>query len=438
VIIARPAQTAFLENHTVLRHPMSRRTFLRSTGVSIGLPLLDAMLPTGLGAERKSAALNPKRALLISRPLGLYAPYFFPERTGADYEPSRYLKLLREHRRDFTVFSGLSHLGYPGGHHTEVALLTGVAPEGVRFNDIRNTISLDQEVASRLGGGTRFPSLSLGGGPTSWNRKGVKLPSEERATQVFKQLFIDGTTEEVAHQVERIQTGQSILDGVRDQARSLGRTLGPADRGRLELMFTAIREAERRLQQDEAWVTRPKPKVRAKPFTDDYISDLRMLDRQHQWFDLVHLALQTDSTRVIALWIWSYGRPELPEVAIGHHDATHHGQDEGKIKQLASIEEAELKLFARFLTAMKETNESGASLLDQTVVFYGSNMGNASAHTCDNLPVVLAGGEFRHAGHVAFDRKNNKPLCNLFVRMLQQLDIAAERFGTSTGVLNDV
>ena len=167
--------------------------------------------------------MRPKRMLLISRPLGLHAPYFFPQKAGKDYEPTRYLKPLQDHRRDFTVFSGLSHVGYPGGHHTEVALLTGVAPEGVRFNDIRNTISLDQEVASRLGGETRFPSLSLGGGPLSWNRKGVKVPSEDRATQVFKQLFIDGTPEEVAHEVERIKNGRSILDGVRDAVAVPGR-----------------------------------------------------------------------------------------------------------------------------------------------------------------------------------------------------------------------
>src|SRR5207237_9492192 len=132
-------------------------------------------------------------------------------------------------------------------------------------------------------------------------------------------------------------------------ARCLSETPGPADRRRLDLTRASIREAEQRLQQDQAWVTKPKPKVPAKPPTDDYVSDLRMLDRQRQWFDLVHLALQTDSTRVIALWIWSYGRVELPGVAIGHHDATHHGQDKAKIQQLALIEEAEMKLFAGFL-----------------------------------------------------------------------------------------
>jgi hypothetical protein len=426
------------ENLTVPRSPLNRRTFLRSAGVCIGLPLLDAMLPIGLGADRKAAALRAKRMLLISRPLGLHAPHFFPEKPGKDYEPTQYLKPLQDHRRDFTVFSGLSHVGYPGGHHTEVALLTGVAPEGVRFNDIRNTISLDQEVASRIGGETRFPCLVLGGGVLSWNRKGVKVPSEERATQVFKQLFIDGTPEEVAREVERIKTGQSILDGVRDQSRSLAGTLGPADRQRIDLMMTSIREAEQRLQQDQAWVLKPKPKVQTRPFTDDYHTDLRTLDRERQWFDLVHLALQTDSTRVIALWIWSYGRIDLPGVAIGHHDATHHGQDESKIRQLATIEEAEMSLLAGLLGKMKATDENGSSLLDQTVVFYGSNMGNASAHTCENLPILLAGGGFRHAGHVAFDRKDNKPLSNLFVRMLHQMDLDADRFGSSTGTLGEV
>jgi hypothetical protein len=424
--------------------PLNRRTFLRATGVCIGLPLLDAMLPVGLGAERKAAKLRTRRMLLISNPLGLYAPYFFPAKPGKDYELTRYLKPLKDHRQDFTVFSGMSHVGYPATHDTQYALLTGAPAERIRFNDVRNTISLDQEVASRVGKETRVPFLSLGGGinltggALSWNRQGVMVPSEGRATQVFKQLFIDGTPAEVAREVQRIKTGQSILDGVRQQARSLAGTLGPADRHRLDLLLSSIREAEQQLQQDQNWILKPKPKVKPKPFTDDHFNDLRTLDRERQWYDLVHLALQTDSTRVIALWLWSYGRVDLAGVAIGHHDATHHGQDEGKIRQLALIEEAEMGLFADFLSKMKRTDEAGRSLLDQTVVFYGSNLGNGSAHTCDNLPIVLAGGGFKHAGHVAFDRKNNKPLSNLFVRMLQQMDIDMDRFGSSTGSISEV
>ncbi len=225
---------------------------------------------------------------------------------------------------------------------------------------------------------------------------------------------------------------------MRGQAKALAATLGPADRDRLDLLLTSIREAEDRLRKDMAWVRRPKPKTGVQPLADDFLADARKLDRDRQWFDLVHLALQTDSTRVIALWLWSYGPVNLPGVGIGHHDATHHGQDENKIRQLALIEEAEMQLFAAFLGKMKGSDEGGRSLLEQTIVCYASNMGNGSAHSCDNLPVVLAGGGFRHAGHVAFDRKNNKPLSNLFVRMMRQMGLDLDRFGSSTGMLTEV
>ncbi|MBI3822548.1 MAG: DUF1552 domain-containing protein [Planctomycetes bacterium] len=423
-------------------NPLNRRTFLRSAGVCIGLPLLDAMLPVGLGAQQRAAALQKKRMICIGRGLGLHTPYFFPEQAGRDYQPSRYLRVLQDYRRDFTVFSGMSHRGYPGGHGTEVALLTALPPERIRPGDIRNTVSLDQEVAARIGSETRFAYLSLGGSDMSWNRHGVKIPSESRATQVFRQLFVNGTPQEVARELQRIQNGHSVLDGVREQARALANTLGPADRQRLDLLLTSIREAEQRLQQDAAWVNRPKPRVDAQPYADDYIgpgTGTRMLNRQRQWFDLVHLAIQTDSTRVIGLWLWSHTENlNLEGVGVTHHDASHHGRDEAKINQLALIEEAELRLFAEFLRKMKASTEGDRSLLDQTVVFYASNLGNASAHTCENLPILLAGGGFRHAGHVAYDRTNNTPLSNLFVRMLQQMGIEQRSFGASSGMITDV
>jgi hypothetical protein len=188
----------------------------------------------------------------------------------------------------------MSHRGYPGGHHSEVALFTGVAPEGVRdMNAIRNTISLDQEAAERLGSETRFSYLSLGGGGTgalSWNRKGVKVPAEGRATQVFKQLFIDGTPADVSRELQRLQAGRSILDGVREQARTLSQSLGPTDRDRLENLLDSIREAERRLQQDEAWAKKPKPKVTVTPLADDYLvgHELRAVGatRRRAWVEL--------------------------------------------------------------------------------------------------------------------------------------------------------
>lgn len=418
---------------------LDRRTLLRSAGVAIGLPFLDAMLPVGLGAEQKTVALRAKRLLLIGRPLGLHTPYLFPEKAGNDYEATPYLKPLQEHRKDFTVFSGMSHRGHTAGHGTEAVLFTGVAPEGLRNGELRNTISLDQEVAAKIGHKTRFASLALGGGDLCYNRKGVKVPSDPQAVRAFKQMFIDGTPAEVAREIEGLKNGLSILDGVRDQARALAGSLGPTDKRRLDLMLTSIREAEQRLQQDQAWVLRPKPKVAVKPLTQDHTTDNKMLERERQWYDLVHLALQTDSTRAISLYLWSHTEKlDIEGVNLTHHDASHHGRDESKLKQLAVIETAEMKLLADFLGKMKSTDEAGASLLERTVILHASNLGNASAHTCDNLPVILAGGGFKHAGHLAFDRKHNTNMSNLFVRMLQQLGLEMDRFGSSTGMVGEV
>jgi hypothetical protein len=414
--------------------PLDRRTVLRSAGVAIGLPLLDAMLPAR-GAEAKKA-LAPRRMLLVGRPLGMYAPYFFPEKAGKDYEPSRYLKLLKAHRDRFTVFSGMSHR-YPAGHFAEVGLFTGVHPDNIRPNEIRNGISLDQEAASHVGGQTRFASLVLGGGDAAWNRRGVRVPSQSRATQVFKQLFVRGTPDEEAREMRRIRDGLSILDGVREQAKALGGKLGEADRGRLDVYLASIREAEERLQQDEKWSKTPKPQVKpATPVAD--FGGPQLLQRSRQWFDLVRLALETDSTRVVSLWLGSQERPEIDGVNIPHHDASHHGQEPAKLEQLALIEEAELKVFGEFLDKMKAGAEGEHTLLDRTAIFYASNLGNSSSHDNTNLPIILAGGGFRHAGHVAFDRKNNALLSNLFVRMLHQMGVEAKSFGASTGVVGEV
>src|SRR5262245_41220701 len=220
--------------------PLSRRTFLRASGIAIGLPLLDAMTPVARAAANDVA---PRRMVLVGRPLGMYAPNFFPEQAGREYEPSRYLKALVPHKHDFTVISGMSHR-YASGHFAEVGLFTGVHPDFIRPSDIRNSISLDQEVAAHVGGETRFGVLNLGGGDVVWNRRGVRLPAEQRATQVFRKLFIRGTPEEEAREMHRIQEGQSILDEVRGQVQSIGARLGTADRRKLDLYLASIREAE--------------------------------------------------------------------------------------------------------------------------------------------------------------------------------------------------
>lgn len=417
------------------RIPLDRRTFLRSSGVAIALPFLDAMLPAS-AKEAKKAATQPKRMLLVGRPLGMYAPFFFPETEGKDYEPSRYLKVLEPHRQQFTVFSGMSH-HYASGHFAEVGLFTGVRTENIRPSDIRNTISLDQEVASRIGGQTRFASLVIGGGDAAWNRRGVRIPAQQRATQVFKQLFVRGTPEEEAREMRRVRDGQSILDDVGGQIKSINKNLSDVDRQRLDLYLSSVRDAEQRLQQDELWGKTPKPKVDVPVPTTDF-GGAQLLQRSRQWYDIVHLALQTDSTRVISLWLGSQERPEIDGVTLAHHDASHHGQEPSKLEQLALIEEAELRVLGEFLEKMKTSNEGETNLLDRTAIFYASNLGNSSSHDNTNLPILLAGGGFKHQGHVAFDRKNNKLLSNLFVRMIQQMDIEADTFGASNGVVSEV
>jgi hypothetical protein len=417
---------------------LNRRAMLRAGAVSIALPMLDVLLPRGVRADVRSTA--PKRMVLIHRPLGTYHPYLVPETAGPDYVAPRYLKQLEAHRKHLTLFSGVAHKGYPNSHHTESALFTGVSPEGLaRADDIHNTVSLDQVVAEKIGGETRVASLTLNTAncaSLSWNRKGVPVPWERSRANLFRRLFIDGTPAEIAREVKRLEHGRSILDGTRDQLKQLSKNLGAGDRQRLEVLAGSIREAELMLKQDEAWAAKPKPVVDAK--VKDFEQAEHWMAAQKQWYALVHLALQTDSTRTIVLGLGEQGQQNIPDLLIGHHDASHHGKDPAKIEQFARYEEKEYGLFSGFLDKLVATSEGNETLLDRTQVMIASSLGDASAHASDNLPVFLAGGGFKHRGHEAFDQKNNYPLSNVFVRMLQQMGVETDKFGSSTGVLSEL
>lgn len=415
---------------------LDRRLMLRSAGVALGLPMLEAMAVSPVCRSVAELPAEPRRLVLVGQPLGMYGPNFFPQQSGPQFEASRYLNAVERHRGQLTVFSGMSH-HYPAGHFAEVALFTGVAPERIRENDIRNGISLEQEAAALVGRLTRFPSLVLGGGNASWNGRGVRIPSESRATQVFRRLFLAGTAEDEARELQRLRDGQSVLDSVGSQISSLTRRVGRADRQRLELFLGSVREAEQMLQQDEQWAQTPKPTVSMQAPTSEF-GGAQLLERSRQWYSLVHLALQTDSTRSVSLWLGTQDRPEIPGVNLGHHDASHHGQDPAKLEQLALIEEAEMRVLGEFLDRLRETQEDGETLLDRTAVLYASNLGNSSSHDNSNLPVLLAGGRFRHQGHVVSDLRNNVRMSNLFVRMLRHLGQEAERFGASDGVISEI
>ena len=426
-----------LLNRTVL----DRRTFLKAGAVSIGLPFLNAMLPRGLRAETRSLNSKPSRIVLIARNLGLHAPFFFPEKAGLDYEATRYLGLLEENRGAFTVFSGVSHLGY-GSHHCEKGLFTGVEWDHIKNPqaDVRNSISLDQFVAPILGNQTRYPNLVMGHSESqlSWTAKGVPVPEDRDPQDTFRLLFVDGSPEETARELRRLEHGRSILDDVRDQAKSLSSTLAQDDRDRIDLLFTSIREAEQTLQRTKAWASQPKPKVDFS-LPKDVPRQNEVNERESLWYDIVRLALQTDSSRVALLALTEVGHAKLDGfTAASHHEVSHHGKDPTKIEQLALIEEAEMRQLNRFLTLLKQTKEADTNLLDTTVVISASNLGNASAHSGDNLPVLLAGGGFRHQGHVAYDTKQNTPLSNLYVRALHQLGVECDSFGASKGVISEI
>jgi hypothetical protein len=414
----------------IANSPLSRRSFLRGTGVALALPFLDAMWSNRLLA----AEAAPKRLVAVCTSLGIYGPALYPKETGRDYASTPYLDILKDHRKDVTVFSGLSHPDQSGadGHSSEMTWLTSARHPGL--GGFRNSISVDQFVAEKMGVETRYPSLILGTNniSQSYTRSGVMIPAETRPSVVFARLFIDGTPWEIQQQMKKLREGRSIMDSVGEEAKRFGARVGAADRDKLDEYFTSVREMEQRLAKAEDWVQKPKPKIDAtKP--EDITNNADIVGRLQLLFELVPLAVQTDSTRLITILVQGRGDvPPVPGVTIDHHNLSHHGQDPEKIRQLELIEMAEMGAFAKLLTALKQKTEGGAPLLDNTMVLLGSNLGNANSHDSTNLPILLAGGGFQHGQHLGFDAKNNVPLCNLFVQMLQKMNVETNSFGSSS------
>jgi len=364
--------------------------------------------------------------IAIETNMGILPQFFFPEKTGRDYALSPYLERLAAHRRQMTVFSGVSHPGVTGGHAAERCFITG-APHPER-GGFRNWISLDQFAAERITNRTRYPSLVLAmtseGSTLSYTRSGAPIPSERSPRKLFEKLFVQGSAKEVAANVEALRQGRSMLDFVGGQSRRLNRSLSKADQARMDQYYTSVRELERRLHSAEEWEHQPKPSVDVK--APDDIEDAReFVAKTRTMFDVMKLALETDSTRIISLFI--------DTTVI--HNITHHGNRPEAIAELRSKEEAQFDALAGFLSALAETQEDGETLVDRSMVLYGTPMGSANSHSNVNLPVLLAGGGFKHGQHLGFDKQNNYPLANLYVSMLQRLGIEAESFATSEGTM---
>ena len=406
---------------------MNRRDFLFAAGACLALPAL----------AREAEKLPPKRLVAIHVPLGMMPAYFFPK---AGESSSPYLDLLSKHRDQLTTFAGLSHPGVDGNHHAGQCFLSGAPHPGQPT--FRNSLSLDQLVAEKIGDDTRFSSLAMAvrqgehyADSVAVSRSGVILPAEASAEKLYRRLFVAGTPEEKAATMRRIAAGGSVLDLLLAKAKQLERSSDPQDRARLDQYFQSIRELETRLQRNLVWENRPKPEVHY-PMPKDIADANEIVARSRLMFDLVRLALQTDSTRVVTLSLSTFSVvPHVPGVKNETHGLTHHGNEPDKIAELRKIEEAQLAVFGEMLSTFRDTRETGGNLLDRTQVLYGSCLGNANSHSNQNLPLILAGGGFRHGQHLTFDAVNNTPLANLYVSMLQNLGVEADKFATSTGTL---
>jgi len=410
---------------------LSRRTFLRGTGVSLALPFLEAMIPLSARAAA-TAQVVPRRFVAINIPLGFLSENFFPTDAGAGYKASPYLKIGESLRDQFTVFSGVSHPGVDGGHETQKSFLTAAPHPAAR--SFKNSVSVDQVIAKVIGAETRFSSLTLGEHSLAVSENGVGVPRIGMPGTAYRKLFMTGTPQEVAAREADLRDGRSVMDLVMEDAKTIERHASQADREKLDQYFTAVRETEQRLEKAGTWEKTPKPQVDEKPpgkfDADDVVASYR------SYFDVMRLAIQTDSTRVLTLGGTAIGTvPKIEGVAQGYHTLSHHGKNPDRLKQLELVERATMAVFFDFLNKLREAREGDSNLLERSQILLGSNLGNASGHLTTNLPLLLAGGGYKHGQHLGFDTKSNYPLSNLFVTMMQRAGVAKDSFGGFSGTM---
>jgi hypothetical protein len=380
-------------------------------------------------------------------PNGVNQQAWLPPDTGPDWTMSPSLEVLQDFRADFTVISGLCHSKSRGGHSGADTWLTAADLQGTPGKDYQNSMSVDQIAAEVHGQQTRFPSLELsfhgGTGSAGWSHTlafdhaGTPLPAECHPQQLFDRLFAPEGDAARAATLQRHAERQSILDNILADAKSLSRDLGLNDRRKLDEYLGSVRETEQRIQRLREWIDVPKPAVSpsglnltAQPDRHDGPAWLDVM------LDLCRLALQTDTTRIIT---FEWAREAFGFSANGedHHGYSHHGGDPGMLAKVAEIDRFHLHKLARFLGQLKQADEAGGNLLDQTMVLYGSGIGDGSSHTKENLPLLLAGGNawgLKHGSHLKF-AGDSTPFSNVLLTMLRAMGVQQETFMDSTGTL---
>ena len=405
--------------------PLSRRRFLQGTGFALTLPVFESLAVGAATGEK-----TPRRLVCVGNHLGFYPGNFFPQTAGKDYVATSTLKPLEAHRNDLTVFSNLDH-ELNGGHRAVQGFLTSIKKEESSGFPEKN-ISLDQAAAEQVGSATRFPTINTGivnGTDMCWTRAGVHVPPVNNPAKLFRALFVNSPAHARAAERTRLQHRGSVLDALRESAGALNHTLNAADRSKLDQYLTSVRDVERRLQMSKEWLNRPKPKA---PIDEVLDEERQHLDEVALFYNLMALALQTDSTRVATLETGMGFRTSELDLD-GYHGISHHGKSPDRIDQLQVVESFLTTKLSDFISRLKE-----AQIFDDTMIVFGSGMSDASSHSNRNLPVLLAGGGVKHQGHLICpaDSHNRVPLANLWLSVLHWFGSETERFGRSTGTFS--
>jgi hypothetical protein len=428
-----PSKTALL--------PMNRRRFiLRSLGATLALPGLPSLMARSVGGSSavqtaKGAGMGARRFVAIGNLLGFQTKQLFPATTGGEYEKTTLLEPLWENRGHLTVYRGLDH-GVRGGHFAVHSFLSGVLHSEAQ-NRPNGNVTLDQHLADEIGYETRFPSLTVGseggihgGCQIAWTKSGVRVPPVTNPAELFEKLFVSDSAERRARRVQENRVQASILDSVMGEASSLSRRVNKEDKEVLDEYLTSVRDVEKRLELRQRWTSQPKPKAPfEKPANHNAVEDLPIL------YELIALALQTDSTRIATLEIGGDFMPQHLGIMKDYHGLSHHGNDPEAIASLIALETYQIEHFGRFITRLSKMNDGGCTLLDSTTVLFGSGMGDGNTHKNSDLPIILAGGGYKHGEFRQVPREgiNKVRLCNLFVDIAQKMGVETDSFGNSTG-----
>jgi len=420
---------------------MNRRTFiLRSLGATIALPKLPSLMAAAVEGNSavqavKGAGAGAPRFVAIGNLLGFQVKQLFPTTAGRDYEKTTLLEPLEENRNQVTVYRGLDH-GVKGGHFAVHSFLSGVLNSEAQ-NRPDGNVTIDQFLADQVGYQTRFPSLTVGseggihgGCQIAWTKSGVRVPPVTGPAELFDKLFVSDSEQRQARRAEEFHVQGSILDSVMAEANRLSRQVNKEDKDKLDEYLTSVRDVEKRLELRQHWASQPKPKAPfEKPANRNMVEDLPLM------YELIALALQTDSTRIATLEIGGDFLPQHLGIKRDYHGLSHHGNDPEAIAELIILEKYQIEHLGKFVTRLAGMNDGDRMLLDSTTVLFGSGMGDANSHKNSDLPIILAGGGYQHGGFRELSRESSRkvPLCNLFVDIAQKMGVETDHFGSSTG-----